>query len=234
MRLSIIIPVYNEENTLQRIISRVKTARLPKGIQKEIVVVDDASTDKSKNILKKTKAIKVFQHIKNKGKGAAVKTGIENSTGDLIIIQDADLEYNPKDYANLLKPILSNKADVVYGSRLQNYPLRIFGQTKTPLVFHYIGNKFLTLITNLLYGVEITDMETCYKLFRREVVSDINIKADRFDFEPEFTAKVLKRGYKIHEVPIRVVPRGYKEGKKITWRDGFVAVWTLIKFKYFD
>ena len=160
--------------------------------------------------------------------------GIKESTGDIILIQDADLEYNPNDYPKLLKPILDGKAEVVYGSRLANYPLKITGSKKTPLVTHFIGNKLLTLFTNILYGNELTDMETCYKVFKKQVIKDMKIKAKRFDFEPEFTAKVMKKGINIYEVPIKVNPRGYEEGKKITWVDGIIAVWTLLKYRFVD
>jgi glycosyltransferase involved in cell wall biosynthesis len=235
MKLSVIIPVYNEESTIQEILVKVNKLKLP-GIQKEIIVVDDFSQDKSKEIVKKLNLgnVKLYGHKKNKGKGAAVVTGIKKSTGDIIIIQDADLEYNPNDYPKLLKPIVEGKAKVVYGSRLKNYPLRITGKKKTPLITHYLGNKLLTYITNILYGNGLTDMETCYKVFKREVIQGIEINAKRFDFEPEFTAKIMKKGIRIHEVPIKVKPRGYEEGKKITWRDGFIAVWTLLKYRFVD
>jgi dolichol-phosphate mannosyltransferase len=233
MKLSVIIPVYNEEETVSEIIRKVKKVSLPR-IEKEIVVVNDASSDGTANVLKKIKGIKTFHHKKNKGKGAALKTGISKSTGDIIIIQDADLEYDPNDYKKLLEPILDKKAVVVYGSRLKNYPLRFAGKKKTPLITHYLGNKFLTFVTNFLYGEAVTDMETCYKVFKKEALDGVGIEAKRFEFEPEITAKMLKRGHKIHEVPIKVDPRGYDEGKKITWKDGFVAVWTLIKYKFID
>jgi dolichol-phosphate mannosyltransferase len=240
MKLSIIIPVYNEENTIEEILKKVKSVKLPQDIEKEIIVVDDGSTDRS--ILKIKSAenklnisyLKLIRHNLNKGKGSAILSGIKKATGDIIIIQDADLEYNPEDYVRLLEPILDGKSEVVYGSRLKHYPLRISGSRKTPLVTHYLGNKLLTLLTNLLYGNGVTDMETCYKVFKKEVLKDININAKRFDFEPEITAKILKKGFKIYEVSIKVKPRGYEEGKKISWKDGFIALWTLLKYRFID
>ena len=231
IKLSVIIPVYNEEKTIKRVIDKVKMVQL-KNIVKELVVVDDSSTDNTKDILKelKDKSMKVFYHQKNMGKGAAIRTGIKNSTGDIIIIQDADLEYNPDQYSKLLKLITENKAKVVYGSRLE----AIRKNVKNMYKLHYIGNLFLTLITNLLYGAKITDMETGYKIFRREVIKGINLNAKRFDFEPEITAKILKKGYKIHEVSINFVGRKFEEGKKITWIDGIKAVYYLVKYRFFD
>jgi glycosyltransferase involved in cell wall biosynthesis len=239
MKLSIIIPVYNEEKTVFEIISRVNKAALPAKIKsREIIAVNDGSCDNSQSeILRASKSIKgitYFRHKKNKGKGAAVTTGIKHCRGDILIVQDADLEYDPDDYLRLLKPIMENKASVVYGSRLKNFPLKLSGGKKTPLILHYIGNKFLTFITNILYGNGVTDMETCYKVFKKEVLQGIDIQAKRFDFEPEITAKILKKGYKIFEVPIKVKPRGYDEGKKISWRDGFIALWTLLKYRFVD
>ncbi len=238
MKLSIIIPVYNEEKTIKEILTKVNGVRLKNGMTKEIIVVDDGSTDKSKfeirNLKFKIINLKLISHRVNKGKGAAIKSGIKSATGDIIIVQDADLEYDPNDYNRLLKPILLNKSKVVYGSRLKNYPLRVFGARRTPLITHYLGNKFLTLVTNLLYGKGVTDMETCYKVFSRDVLKGMKLNAKRFDFEPEITAKILKRGYKIIEIPIKVKPRGYDEGKKISWKDGFIAIWTLIKYKFVD
>lgn len=240
MKLSIIIPVYNEEKTVTKLLKKVLEVKLPKGMKREIVVVDDGSKDSSKLKVKNAKLqynikeLKLIEHKTNKGKGAAIRTGIKNSTGDLLIIQDADLEYDPKDYISLLEPVLSGKAEVVYGSRLKKYPLRIVGSKRTPLVLHYLGNKFLTLVTNLLYCSNLTDMETCYKLFKKSALKGIEIKSNRFEFEPEITAKLLKKGVKIYEVPISVKPRGYDEGKKITWKDGFFAVWTLVKYRFVD
>ncbi len=230
MKLSVIIPVYNEDNTILEVIKRVKEAKT--GCAKEIIIVDDFSTDKTISILKKLKdkSIMVFHHKKNMGKGAAIRTGLKNSSGNIILIQDADLEYSPEEYKRLLKPIIENKAKVVYGSRL----VAIRKNLKNMYKLHYLGNLFLTLITNLLYGVRITDMETGYKVFKREVIKNINLRANRFEFEPEVTAKILKKGYKIHEVPISFAGRKFDEGKKITWIDGVKAVYYLIKYRFTD
>ena len=231
VKLSVIIPTYNEEKTIKKIIDKVKKVKL-KNISKEIIVIDDCSKDSTRSILKSINngSLKILFHKKNMGKGAAIKTGLKDSTGDIILIQDADLEYNPDEYEKLLKPIIEDKAKVVYGSRLNAIRKNIKNMYK----FHYIGNLFLTLITNLLYGAKITDMETGYKVFRREVIKGINIKARRFDFEPEITAKIIKSGYKIHEVPISFIGRKFEEGKKITWIDGIKAVYYLIKYRFAD
>lgn len=234
MILSIIIPAYNEQSTISEILRRVKKTKLDRGVNKEIIVIDDASTDKTYQKLTKVHGIRTFRHKKNKGKGSAVKTGLSHANGDVILIQDADLEYDPNDYSRLIEPIIKGKVSVVYGTRLKSYPLHLFGRKRTPLLTHYIGNKMLTFVTNLLYKNRLTDMETCYKVFSRDALKGIKIKAKRFDFEPEITAKIMKRGYKIHEIPIKVKPRGYEEGKKISWKDGFIAVWTLIKYKFVD
>lgn len=231
LKLSVIIPVYNEENTITKVISKVKNIRL-KGISKEIIVIDDLSADRTRGILEKMKdkQVKILYHKKNIGKGAAIRTGLQNAAGDIILIQDADLEYDPKEYEKLLNPILSGNAKVVYGSRLNS----IRKNMKNMYKLHYIGNLFLTFMTNLLYGVKITDMETGYKVFRKEVIDGINLKAKRFDFEPEITAKILKRGYKIFEVPISFAGRKFDEGKKITWKDGVQAAYYLLKYRFFD
>lgn len=234
MKLSVIVPAYNEETTIKRVIGKVKRAKLPRGLEKEVIVVNDASTDKTGKLLKNIKGIRVFTHKENRGKGAAVRTGIRHAAGDIILIQDADLEYDPKYYPTLIRPIIEGKTKVVYGTRLKNYPLRIVGSKKTPLITHYLGNKFLSFITNLLYGANVSDMETGYKVMRREVLENLRLRAKRFDLEPETTAKILKKGYKIYEVPIRIKPRGYEEGKKITWKDGFIALWTLVKYRFVD
>jgi len=225
MKVSIIIPVYNEERTVGRLLSAVKAASL-KGlnIKKEIVVVDDGSTDRSGKILAKVGGIKLLEHKTNRGKGAAVRTGISNSGGGIIIIQDADLEYNPEEIPAVIGPIVNGNAKVVYGSRFRG---EIRGHK---IITHYLGNFLLSAITSLLYGSRITDMETGYKAFAREVVEDMQLEAEGFDIEPEITAKILKRGYKIKEVPITFSARGFDEGKKITWRDGFKALGTLIRY----
>ena len=234
MLISILIPCFNEEKTIKELISKVKKAKLPGSTQREIIVVDDASTDKTKKILKSIKGIKIFEHTDNNGKGAAVLTAIKKSKGDILIIQDADLEYNPKYYVKLLIPFWKNKAEVVYGTRLKNYPLKFFGVKRTPLISHFLGNKFLSFATGVIYGKAVSDMETGYKLFSRDAINGININAKRFDFEAEFTAKIIKKGIKIYEVPIKINPRGYDEGKKITWKDGLLALLVLFKYRFTD
>jgi glycosyltransferase involved in cell wall biosynthesis len=227
MALSVIIPVYNEKNTINEILIRVQAMDMVD----EIIVVDDGSVDGTREILQEMDGvglIKIVYHEKNQGKGAAVVTGIKNSEGDVILIQDADLEYDPRDYPELLKPIEEEIADVVYGSRFLGGPRR-------PTMFwHMVANKMLTLMTNILYDNILTDMETGYKVFRRDVVSDMTIHAHRFDFEPEFTAKIMKRKVRIFEVPISFNPRDYDEGKKIKLKDAVEAVWTLIKYRFVD
>ncbi|KKQ25825.1 MAG: hypothetical protein US62_C0029G0004 [Candidatus Woesebacteria bacterium GW2011_GWA1_37_8] len=236
--LSIIVPVFNEEGTVGEVLFKLSHLKLLNGVGSEIFVVNDGSTDGSKDIILnsqkdfKINNFKLLTHPKNLGKGSAVISGIEKSTGDIITIQDADLEYDPNDLNKLLRPILEGRSEVVFGTRLKQYPLKISGKKKTPLITHYLGNKFLTLLTNILYGSSVTDMETCYKMMKRNVLQGINLKSKRFEFEAEITAKILKKGYKIFEVPIKVNPRGYEEGKKITWRDGFIAIWTLVKYRF--
>ncbi|NTU73287.1 glycosyltransferase family 2 protein [Candidatus Roizmanbacteria bacterium] len=235
MKLSIIIPVYNEEKTISALLKRVHGASLPQGVEKHIVVVDDGSTDRSVEVVTSLKSIgpiRIVKHPKNKGKGAAVRSGLEKADGDIILIQDADLEYDPRFYTSLLTPILKGKHKVVYGSRLRTMRLVLFGKDKTPFPFHFLANKMLSLVTNILHGSNLTDMETCYKVFTREVCKAIQpLKADKFDIEPEITARILRKGYAIHEVDIVTTPRSYKEGKKIHWHDAFAAIYTLIKHK---
>ena len=231
MKLSIIIPVYNEKDTILDIINRVNNINLP-GIKKEIIIVDDFSEDGTKDILKNLDGYKIIFHKNNLGKGSAIRTGLNHITGDIVIIQDADMEYNPDEYSKLLKPVLEKRAKVVYGSRYKS----LEQSNRKLLIIHYLGNKFLTFITNLIYNAHLTDMETCYKLLTKEVIENIklSLKAKRFDFEPEITAKILKKGYKIYEVPISYNPRNFSEGKKINWKDGFIALWILLKYRFFD
>ncbi len=227
MNLSVVIPVYNEVDNVIEILRRVKAQKLAN----EIIVVDDGSTDGTRNILKELDGkenVRVLLHERNKGKGAAVMTGLRAAQGDLLLIQDADLEYDPRDYPELLKPLIEDIADVVYGSRFLGGPRRV------AMFWHMIANKLLTTMTNILYDTILTDMETGYKVFRRGVIEGMTIHAKRFDFEPEFTAKVLKRRYRIFEVPITFNPRDYAQGKKIKLKDAFEAVWTLLKYRFVD
>lgn len=234
MKLSVIIPAFNEEKTIEEIVSRVKKENIS-GVEKEIVIVDDGSSDKTPELIDRMDGIKAIHHEKNKGKGAAVKTGIDNSTGDYIIIQDADLEYDPKYIRKLVEPVLYGEAKVVYGTRLNRMP-HLSGEERVPLfLIHFVGNRMLSLLTSLLYFSWITDMETCYKLFPREALRGIKLRSRSFDFEPEITAKLLKKGYKIKEVDITTKPRGYEEGKKLhTVRDGTIALWTLFKYRFIN
>lgn len=227
MKLSVIIPVYNEVESIETIIQRVQATQLAH----EIILVDDGSKDGTRDILKTLdgkKGLRVILHEKNQGKGAAVRTGMAAAQGDVLLIQDADLEYDPRDYPELLKPIEEGLADVVYGSRFLGRAHRV------TMFWHMVANKSLTLMTNILYDTILTDMETGYKVFRKEVIEGMVIRANSFNFEPEFTAKILKRKYRIFEVPITFNPRDYTQGKKIKLYDAFEAVWALIKYRFVD
>jgi len=228
MLLSIVIPVYNEKNTVLDIIKKIDS--LSSILNRELIIVDDGSTDGTRDILKTLESrsdVKLIFKEANSGKGDSLKVGFKNSNGDYVIVQDADLEYEPEDYFKLLEAIKGKSNTVIYGSRFM-------GHYEEMSSLHYYGNKFLTLITNILYGVGLSDMETCYKLFPGDFIRSLNLKANRFDFEPEITAKVLKSGYKIIEVPIKYYGRKHSEGKKITWRDGFNAIYSLFRYKFYD
>jgi glycosyltransferase involved in cell wall biosynthesis len=227
MNLSVVIPVYNEVNNIAEILRRVQATNLPT----EIIVVDDGSQDGTRAILQQLNGngkVRVILHERNQGKGAAVVTGMQAAQGDILLIQDADLEYDPRDYPTLLQPIQEGVAEVVYGSRFLGAPHRV------AMFWHMVANKLLTLMTNMLYNTILTDMETGYKVFRREVIQGMRIRSKRFNFEPEFTAKVLKRKYRIFEVPISFNPRDYSQGKKIKLKDAFEAVWALLKYRLMD
>lgn len=226
MKLSIVVPVYNEKNTVEEIIKLVKDV---KGMEKEIIIVDDASKDGTVEVLKRMQSsqpdLKIFFKEVNKGKGDTLKIGFKMTTGDYVIVQDADLEYDPQDYLKLIRTLGEEEADVIYGSRFS-------GNYEDMSNLHYFGNKLLTLATNLFFGVMLTDMETCYKLIPGDFARKIDIKSSRFDFEPEITAKILKSGLRIKEVPISYKGRNKLEGKKISWKDGFAALFTLVKYKF--
>lgn len=233
--LSIIIPVYNEEKTIGIVIDKLIKLSIP-DVEREIIIVDDGSRDTSVKIIKskllKNGSIRLLEHKKNKGKGAAVVTGFSDAKGGILLIQDADLEYNPNDIPKLLKPILLRKEKVVYGTRLRRSAV-LFGKDRTPLPFHFFGNKFLSLATSILYGESISDMETGYKVFEKSALQGITLKSKSFDFEPEVTAKVLRQGIHILELDIETNPRGYEDGKKIRpVHDGIIALWTLIKYRF--
>jgi glycosyltransferase involved in cell wall biosynthesis len=227
VKLSIVIPVYNEKNTLNTLLARVEAV----DYDKEIVLVDDCSTDGTREIVesyKNKKGYTVAIHPHNQGKGAALRTGFAQASGDIIIVQDADLEYDPKDYDKLLEPILDGRADVVYGSRFLGGPHRVL------FFWHYVGNMALTLMSNIMTNLNLTDMETCYKVFTRQVLDSIDLKCNRFGFEPEFTSKVAKQNFRIYEVPISYSGRDYTEGKKIGWKDGVAAIWFILRFRLFN
>jgi glycosyltransferase involved in cell wall biosynthesis len=228
-KLSIIVPVFNEEKTLNRILNKLNSVDFSP-LTTEIIIVDDYSTDNTREILRKLSGkYKIFYHKENKGKGAAIRTGLMYVTGDIITIQDADMEYDPCDLPKLTKPILKGKADVVYGSRFIGYKRSLFS-----IPSHYIGNRVLSLVTAILYMKNITDMETCYKMFSKEALKGIKLQANRFEFEPEITAKFIKSGRKIVELPIHYKSRSFKEGKKIDWKDGVAALYYLFKYRFTD
>ena len=226
MKLSVLIPVYNEAETIAEILRRVRAVNT--GMEREIVVVDDGSTDGTREILQQQTSAdgtKVITHETNQGKGAAVRTALQHATGDILLVQDADLEYDPREYPDLLKPFLEARSQVVYGSRFRG------GPHKAMFFWHMVGNRFLTLVTNLLYNTVLSDMETCYKVFTREVADRLNLKSPRWGFDAEITAQILKMSYRIYEVPISYTGREFYEGKKISWQDGFVVLWTLLKYR---
>ena len=224
--LSVIMPVYNEEGTIEEIVSRVLAVPLPI----ELIVVDDGSTDKTRALLSKLaegRQLKVFLQDENRGKGAAVRKGFAEASGDIFIIQDADLEYSPEEYPELIDLIVRGKADAVYGSRF-------LGRHRAFLFTHYLGNRFLTFVTNVLYNTILTDMETCFKAIRADRVRQMTLRSNRFGIEPEITAKLFKMGCRVYEVPITYEGRGYEEGKKISWKDGLEALWVLLKYRVVD
>ena len=227
--LSVVIPAFNERDTIRELIAHVQAARLPGTLTKEIIIVDDFSTDGTREILQdsaRSGSCKVFFHDRNRGKGAALRTAFAQTTGDIVLVQDADLEYDPQEYPKLLAPILEGKADVVYGSRFAG------GESKRVLFFwHSVGNKFLTTLSNMFTNLNLTDMETCYKVFRGEIIRKIKIEEDRFGFEPEITAKVARMRLRIYEVGIGYSGRTYAEGKKINWKDGGRAIWIILKYR---
>lgn len=231
MKLSIVIPVYNEENTVAQVVQVVREVKLD--VEKEIILIDDYSTDGTRSVLEKLAAdypeIKVEFHTVNKGKGAALHTGFAAATGDLVIIQDADLEYDPHEYPALLKPIIDGHADVVFGSRFAGG-----GAHRVHLYWHYLGNRFLTTLSNMMTNLNLTDMEVCYKVFKKEILDQLDLKEPRFGFEVEITAKVARARCIIYEIPISYYGRGYEEGKKITWKDGVRAIYCIIKYRFVD
>ena len=224
-KLSVIVPIFNERNTVVEIMRRMRAVDLP--VECEFVLVDDGSTDGTRQVLAQLgdSTVHVVSHDTNRGKGAAIRTGLELVTGDLLLIQDADLEYDPSDWPKLLAPIFRGRATVVYGSRFT-------GERRNMMFFHLVGNRLLALVTNLLYNTTLSDMETGYKVFARSALDGIRIRSDRFDFEPEITAKILRKGIRIYEVPVSYTGREVEEGKKITWRDGVAALYALVKYRF--
>jgi glycosyltransferase involved in cell wall biosynthesis len=228
VKLSVVIPVYNEKSTIREIIRRVQAVDV--GMEREIVVVDDGSTDGTREVLPELASgeVRIFLHEKNRGKGGALQTGFANALGDIILIQDADLEYDPRDYLTLLTPILEGRADVVYGSRFLGGPHRVL------FFWHSVGNRLLTTFSNMVSNLNLTDMETCYKVFRSEVLRRIRLRSERFGFEPEITIKMAKLKCRVYEVPVSYSGRDYAEGKKIGWKDGVAAIFHIVRFRFFD
>ncbi len=228
MKLSVVMPAYNEVETIDEIVARVDEVPL----EKEIIIIDDGSTDGTREKLaaidERYQSVRVIYHEKNQGKGAALRTGFGAVTGDVVIVQDADLEYDPAEYPVLMKPIAEGKADVVLGSRFLGGPHRVL------FYWHSVGNHFLTTLSNMFTNLNLTDMETCYKMFRAEVLQQITIRSFDFAFEPEFTAKVARKGFRVWEVPISYSGRTYEEGKKIGWKDGLVALWAILRYAFWD
>jgi glycosyltransferase involved in cell wall biosynthesis len=232
-RISIVVPVFNERETVAELLRRVAEAPLPGGLEREIVVVDDASTDGTREVLRGLVAagelpLRLYEQPANRGKGAALRRGFAEAGGDVVLIQDADLEYDPAEYPRLLAPILEDKADAVFGSRFLGGPHRVL------LFWHYAGNRFLTTLSNMLSNLNLTDMETCYKVFRRSLLDGMPLRSDRFGIEPELTAKLARRRARIYEVPISYHGRTYEQGKKIGWKDGFAAIWAILRFNLAD
>ena len=226
MKISVVVPMYNERETIAEIVSRVKTAL--RDHDGEIILVDDGSTDGTREVARGLEGVRLLEHERNQGKGAALRTGFEAVTGDVVIVQDADLEYDPRDFPKLLEPIEDGRADVVFGSRFLGGPHRVL------FFWHFMANMFLTLLSNMFTNLNLSDMETGYKVFRAEVLKKIRIRSDRFNFEPEITAKVAKGRCRIYEVPISYSGRTYEEGKKIGFRDGLSALWTILKYRFTD
>lgn len=230
-KLSVVVPVFNEQATIEKILRRVFTAPLPEGVELEVVVVDDASTDGTREKLRTLQTagigdFRLIEHPQNRGKGAGLRSGFAEVTGDIVLVQDADLEYHPRDYPKLLQPILDGEADVVYGSRFLGGPQRVL------FFWHYVGNRLLTLLSNMCTDLNLSDMETCYKVLRREVLDKIELRSKRFAIEPEITAKVAKQKVRVFEVPISYYGRTYAEGKKIGWKDGVSAIWAILRYNF--
>lgn len=231
MKISIIIPAFNEEKTIAAVIRRVEAVVLG-GMKKEIIVVNDASTDRTSEVLKDFRNIQVISHVRNAGKGAALSTGINAATGDMVIFQDADLEYTPEDYPVMIQPLIDGRCDAVMGSRFLRERPVFWGKRRSPYLNHYIGNLLIILITNFLYGKRFTDYEGCYKAFTRSILLDTPIQSTGFEFDNELMCKLMRKGVRIGEVPIQYHPRTYAQGKKITWRHGMIMLWTIVKWRF--